>query len=126
VRSLAGRGVHRAEHEELRAELRRQVIGYLPQEPWPVEFLSALENVTIALSLRGFSAEAAAERRTSLAVANEASPAGKARWCCESTTHASARQAIVSCGWPEREAGSVSALRQPAPSHFPSGNESRP
>jgi ABC-type lipoprotein export system ATPase subunit len=48
--------------EEQRAELRRRRIGYLPQEPWPIDFLSAQENVTIALSLRGFTPEAAAQR----------------------------------------------------------------
>jgi ABC-type lipoprotein export system ATPase subunit len=36
------------------AELRRARIGYLPQEPSPVGFLSALENVILALRLRGW------------------------------------------------------------------------
>jgi ABC-type lipoprotein export system ATPase subunit len=35
------------------AEVRRRRIGYLPQEPAPVGFLSARENVALALALRG-------------------------------------------------------------------------
>ncbi len=38
---------------EQRAELRRARIGYLPQEPTPVGFLSARENVALGLALRG-------------------------------------------------------------------------
>jgi ABC-type lipoprotein export system ATPase subunit len=44
------------------AALRRDRIGYLPQEPAPVGFLSAQENVVLALRLRGFDHEAAVER----------------------------------------------------------------
>jgi ABC-type lipoprotein export system ATPase subunit len=44
---------------EGRARIRRERIGYLPQEPSPIAFLSAAENVTLALRLRG-RAEAAA------------------------------------------------------------------
>ncbi len=44
------------------ATLRRERIGYLPQEPSPVEFLSARENVTLSLRIRGWDAEAAAAR----------------------------------------------------------------
>jgi ABC-type lipoprotein export system ATPase subunit len=46
------------------ARLRRERIGYLPQEPFPVGFLSAEENVTLALQLRGWDAERAARRAT--------------------------------------------------------------
>jgi putative ABC transport system ATP-binding protein len=38
------------------AALRRERIGYLPQQPSPVGFLSAFENVVLALRLRGSSA----------------------------------------------------------------------
>jgi ABC-type lipoprotein export system ATPase subunit len=38
---------------ERRAALRRDRIGYMPQEPTPVGFLSARENVALALQLRG-------------------------------------------------------------------------
>jgi ABC-type lipoprotein export system ATPase subunit len=47
---------------EQRAELRRRIIGYLPQEPSPIGFLSAQENVTLALRLRGWNPGDAAER----------------------------------------------------------------
>jgi ABC-type lipoprotein export system ATPase subunit len=38
---------------EQRAGVRRARIGYLPQEPVPVGFLSAIENVALALRARG-------------------------------------------------------------------------
>jgi ABC-type lipoprotein export system ATPase subunit len=44
------------------AALRRARIGYLPQEPTPVGFLSAEENVVLALRLRGWDPADAAER----------------------------------------------------------------
>jgi len=44
------------------ASLRRERVGYLPQEPWPVSFLSAAENVALALRVRGWSQDAAADR----------------------------------------------------------------
>ena len=44
------------------ASLRRQRIGYLSQEPAPIEFLSAAENTVLILRIRGWDAEAAAER----------------------------------------------------------------
>ena len=46
------------------AALRRQRIGYLPQEPSPVGFLSAEENVVLALALRDWLPAQAAERAT--------------------------------------------------------------
>jgi ABC-type lipoprotein export system ATPase subunit len=49
-------------HPEELAALRRARIGYLPQEPTPVGFLSAEENVVLALRLRGWDPSAAAER----------------------------------------------------------------
>jgi ABC-type lipoprotein export system ATPase subunit len=44
------------------ASLRRQRIGYLSQEPAPIEFLSAEENTVLVLRIRGWDADAAAER----------------------------------------------------------------
>jgi ABC-type lipoprotein export system ATPase subunit len=44
------------------ASLRRQRIGYVAQEPRPVPFLSAAENVALALRLRGWPRAAAAKR----------------------------------------------------------------
>ncbi|MGH2866064.1 MAG: ATP-binding cassette domain-containing protein, partial [Solirubrobacteraceae bacterium] len=44
---------------EARAALRRKRMGYLTQEPAPVGFLSALENVALALRVGGLAAEIA-------------------------------------------------------------------
>jgi putative ABC transport system ATP-binding protein len=44
------------------AGLRRQRIGYLSQEPAPIEFLSAAENAVLILRIRGWPADAATER----------------------------------------------------------------
>jgi ABC-type lipoprotein export system ATPase subunit len=44
------------------AGLRRERIGYLPQEPVPIGFLSAEENTVLVLRIRGWDADAAAER----------------------------------------------------------------
>jgi ABC-type lipoprotein export system ATPase subunit len=44
------------------ASLRRHRIGYLSQEPVPIEFLSAEENTALILRIRGWNADAAAER----------------------------------------------------------------
>jgi ABC-type lipoprotein export system ATPase subunit len=44
------------------AALRRERIGYLPQEPEPIGFLSAVENVKLALRLHGWDADAADDR----------------------------------------------------------------
>jgi len=46
------------------ADLRRRRIGYLPQEPAPIGFLSAEENAVLVLRLRGWSADTAADRAT--------------------------------------------------------------
>ncbi len=51
------------------ASVRRARIGYLPQEPAPVPFLSAAENVVLALRMRGWS-EADAGERASIVLAN--------------------------------------------------------
>jgi len=48
-----------AEH---RASLRRELIGYLSQEPAPIGFLSAEENAVLILRIRGWEADAATER----------------------------------------------------------------
>ncbi len=57
---LDGRPIERLDREQL-ASLRRERIGYLPQEPAPIGFLSAFENVTFALRLRGSTAAQASE-----------------------------------------------------------------
>jgi ABC-type lipoprotein export system ATPase subunit len=44
------------------ASLRRERIGYLPQEPVPIGFLSAEENTVLVLRIRGWDADAAAGR----------------------------------------------------------------
>ena len=44
------------------ASLRRERIGYLSQEPVPIGFLSAAENTVLILRIRGWDADAAAER----------------------------------------------------------------
>ena len=49
---------------EQRAARRRELIGYLPQDPAPVGFLSPVENVVLALRIRGWPAAEAAERAT--------------------------------------------------------------
>jgi peptide/nickel transport system ATP-binding protein len=52
------------DNPEQRAARRRARIGYLPQDPAPVGFLSAVENVVLALRVRGWSAADAGERAT--------------------------------------------------------------
>ncbi len=49
---------------EQRAARRRAQIGYLPQDPAPVGFLSAVENVVLALRVRGWPAAEAGARAT--------------------------------------------------------------
>ena len=49
---------------EQRAARRRARIGYLPQDPAPVGFLSAVENVVLALRVRGWPAAEAGARAT--------------------------------------------------------------
>jgi len=58
---LDGHPLGERDGEQL-ASLRRQRIGYLPQEPSPIGFLSAQENAVLVLRLRGWDAGAAAER----------------------------------------------------------------
>ncbi len=60
---IDGRPFAGADAEQL-ARLRRERVGYLPQEPSPVGFLSAEENVALALRIRGWNARAAADRAT--------------------------------------------------------------
>ena len=55
-RSLRDLGV------EALAAMRRSRIGYLPQEPSPIGFLSVEENVVLALRLRGFDRGRARQR----------------------------------------------------------------
>jgi putative ABC transport system ATP-binding protein len=58
---LDGQPLDDCDGEQL-ASLRRQRIGYLSQEPAPIEFLSAEENVVLTLRMRGWDADAAARR----------------------------------------------------------------
>ena len=58
---LDGRALAGLDSEQL-ASVRRERIGYLPQEPAPIGFLTAVENVTLALRLRGCPADEALER----------------------------------------------------------------
>ena len=58
---LDGRSLAPLDLEQL-AALRRERIGYLPQEPSPVGFLSALENLVLVLRLRGWDEQRAAAR----------------------------------------------------------------
>jgi putative ABC transport system ATP-binding protein len=53
---------------EVLAALRRRRIGYLAQEPTPIGFLSAEENIVLALRVRGWT-EAEARARTITALA---------------------------------------------------------
>jgi ABC-type lipoprotein export system ATPase subunit len=58
---LDGHSLGDRDGEQL-ASLRRERIGYLPQEPVPIGFLSAEENTVLVLRIRGWDADAAAER----------------------------------------------------------------
>jgi ABC-type lipoprotein export system ATPase subunit len=49
-------------NDEQLASLRRERIGYLSQEPAPIGFLSAEENVVLTLRIRGWDADTATER----------------------------------------------------------------
>jgi ABC-type lipoprotein export system ATPase subunit len=51
-----------AQSAEARVAVRRARIGYAPQDPAPVGFLSAVENITLSLRARGWAAGAASER----------------------------------------------------------------
>ena len=59
--SLDGRATNGLDREQM-AALRRERIGYLPQEPEPIGFLSATENVLLALALPGAGGEPARSR----------------------------------------------------------------
>jgi len=57
---IDGHPLEQRDAEEL-AAVRRERVGYLSQEPYPVEFLSAAENVALALRVRGIHPAAAAQ-----------------------------------------------------------------
>jgi ABC-type lipoprotein export system ATPase subunit len=77
---LDSRAVGRLDAEN-RARLRRERIGYLPQEPSPVGFLSAQENVVLALRMRGWEPASAVRRAaTTLARVGLADRAGQRVW----------------------------------------------
>jgi ABC-type lipoprotein export system ATPase subunit len=50
--------------EEL-ADIRRTLVGYLPQEPAPLPFLTATENIDLALAVRGCARDERARRAAS-------------------------------------------------------------
>ena len=62
--TLDGQPLGDRDGEQL-ASLRRERIGYLSQEPAPIGFLSAEENAVLVLRIRGWDADAAAERAAS-------------------------------------------------------------
>jgi ABC-type lipoprotein export system ATPase subunit len=53
---------------EALAEVRRARVGYLPQEPSPIGFMSASENIVLALEIRG-APKSAAEARAAVVLA---------------------------------------------------------
>ncbi|MBV8431009.1 MAG: ATP-binding cassette domain-containing protein [Solirubrobacterales bacterium] len=57
-----------SDREEL-AALRRQRIGYMPQESTAIGFLSAQENVVVSLQLRGIDHDDAVKRASALLIA---------------------------------------------------------
>ena len=76
---LDGRPLDRLDREQL-AAVRRERIGYLPQEPVPIGFLTAVENVTLALALRDCpAAEATRARRRGARARQPRGPRAPAR-----------------------------------------------
>jgi ABC-type lipoprotein export system ATPase subunit len=63
--TIDGRPLAVLDREQL-ASLRRERIGYMPQEPAAVARLSALENVVLALQIRGVGVDDAERRATGL------------------------------------------------------------
>ena len=63
--TIDGRSLAELDREQ-RAALRRERISYMPQEPVAVALLSALENVVLALQIRGVGVDDAARRATGL------------------------------------------------------------
>jgi ABC-type lipoprotein export system ATPase subunit len=59
--TVDGRPLAALDAEQL-AAFRRKWVGYLPQEPSPVGFLSAFENVVLVLRIRGWDAASAGAR----------------------------------------------------------------
>jgi ABC-type lipoprotein export system ATPase subunit len=64
--------------EEL-AALRRERIGYLAQEPSPIGFLTARENIVLALALRGWFQDAVTERADDALLRVDLSDRGRQR-----------------------------------------------
>jgi putative ABC transport system ATP-binding protein len=65
---IDGQSLTASDRDDL-ATLRRQRIGYMPQESTAIGFLSALENVVVSLQLRGVDHDDAVKRATALLVA---------------------------------------------------------
>jgi ABC-type lipoprotein export system ATPase subunit len=84
--------------EEL-ASLRRRRIGYMPQEPAAVEFLSALENVLLALHIRGIydaDSRARASSLLRLLALSERSPQHLSRLSAGETQRVALARALAS------------------------------
>ena len=65
---IDGRPLAQLDCEQL-AALRRDRIGYMPQEPVAVALLSALENIVLSLQIRGVGVHEAAGRASGLLAA---------------------------------------------------------
>jgi ABC-type lipoprotein export system ATPase subunit len=65
---IDGQSLTASDREDL-ASLRRQRIGYMPQESAAIGFLSAQENVVVSLQLRGIDHDDAVKRAIALLVA---------------------------------------------------------
>ena len=65
---IDGQPLTASDREEL-AALRRRRVGYMPQDSTAIPFLSAEENVVVALRLRGIDHDDAAQRATAYLVA---------------------------------------------------------
>jgi ABC-type lipoprotein export system ATPase subunit len=66
--TIDGRRLAELDREQL-AGLRRDRIGYMPQEPAAVGLLSAVENIVLALQIRGVGVDDAGRRATGLLAA---------------------------------------------------------
>ncbi len=101
---IDGHALGELDGEQL-SSIRRQRIGYLPQEPAPVGFLSVTENLVLALRVRGWDVHAAQARAavalTALGLADRAGQrvqrlsAGEAQRAAVARALASARGLLI-------------------------------
>jgi ABC-type lipoprotein export system ATPase subunit len=75
---IDGQSFAASDQEDL-ASLRRQRIGYMPQESTVIGFLSAQENVVVSLQLRGMDHDDAVKRATAFLAALSLSERGRQR-----------------------------------------------